>query len=215
MLSTPRSIPRYRRTSGWGQQVWLREWPRVRARGLGHAPAPGLGDQRQQGYKATGSWEWTTGDNPGPTANVMVEIDLRDRQVPTFRIIYKVDEEPVEIRGRLLTTCPQLGGIRYWFQCPRCFMPRRVLYAHPTPCGNDSGAVDASACGISPSGRVGRIEPIERRGTSGDRQGARMARNRGGSRNGCGGTPFHDSCWRAGRHRKRGIRSFTASSVPA
>ena len=83
------------------------------------------------GMKASGSRQWMTGDNPEPTAEAGVSIDLRDPAAPTFTISYLADGEPVELRGRLLTTRPRYAGVRYWFQCPRCGMRRRVLYAYP------------------------------------------------------------------------------------
>ena len=83
-------------------------------------------------FQCSGSWSWTTGDDPEPTAQVGVTIDLRDLEAPTFTIEYKVGDEPVTVHGRLRTTRPNLGGVRYWFGCPRCGMPRRVLYAYPS-----------------------------------------------------------------------------------
>ena len=82
------------------------------------------------GGKASGSWKWTTGDAPEVTAQVAVVIDVRDTAEPTFTITYKAGDEPIEIHGRLLTARPELGGVRYWFQCPRCGMRKRCLYAH-------------------------------------------------------------------------------------
>ena len=83
-------------------------------------------------YQCSGAWRWTTGDDPEPTAEVGVALDLRELEAPTFTIEYKLGDQPITVHGRLLTTRPPLGGVRYWFQCPRCGMPRRVLYAYPS-----------------------------------------------------------------------------------
>jgi hypothetical protein len=83
------------------------------------------------GAKVDGPWEWTCNGDPDTVATVHVEIDLRELDAPTFVITYKAGDELIEIRDRLLITHPRLGGVRYWFACPRCRMPRRVLYAHP------------------------------------------------------------------------------------
>jgi hypothetical protein len=83
------------------------------------------------GREASGAWRWYTGDNPEPSGEVEVAIDLRNLDDPAFRITYKVGDEPLEIRGCLVTSTPQYGGVRYWFACPRCGMRRRVLYAYP------------------------------------------------------------------------------------
>jgi hypothetical protein len=84
------------------------------------------------GRMATGSRQWVTSRVPEAIdAEAEVSLDLRNPEAPAFRISYRADEEPIEIRGRLLTTRPQLGGVRYWFQCPRCWQRRRVLYAYP------------------------------------------------------------------------------------
>jgi hypothetical protein len=84
--------------------------------------------------KATSPWRWTTGDDPTVTAEVELTIDLRV-DPPRYRISYAADSpagpEPVEIRGQLLTTRPQYGGVRYWWACPRCDQRRRVLYVYP------------------------------------------------------------------------------------
>jgi hypothetical protein len=82
------------------------------------------------GAKVTGSQRWSTGNDSDITAAVAMAIDLRDLDAPKFTITYKAGDEPIEIHGRLLTTQPELGGVRYWFQCPRCGMRRRWLYAH-------------------------------------------------------------------------------------
>jgi hypothetical protein len=84
------------------------------------------------GVKATGSRQWfATNDPEEITGEAGVTIDLRDLAAPTFTISYVAGGVPLEIHGRLLTTRPQLGGVRYWFGCPRCGMRRRVLYAYP------------------------------------------------------------------------------------
>lgn len=88
------------------------------------------------GYKVTGPWSWTTrgGHRDGEETTVQVEIDLRDLAAPRFAIFYgtKVGEaeEALGIRGELVTTRPQFGGVRYWYQCPRCWRRVRVLYAY-------------------------------------------------------------------------------------
>ena len=94
-----------------------------------------LASLRQAGYfvpgkEASGAWSWWTNNDPDPSATVGVAIDLRDLEAPTFTITYKAGDEPITIRGQLITTRPQYGGVRYWFRCPRCWQRRRVLYAH-------------------------------------------------------------------------------------
>jgi hypothetical protein len=90
------------------------------------------------GMAATGSRQWFTGDDSTTvTAEVEVTVDLRQPDAPAFRLTYAATTdgiaEDVRIVGELLTTRPQLGGIRYWFACPRCGRRRRVLYSYPRP----------------------------------------------------------------------------------
>jgi hypothetical protein len=82
--------------------------------------------------KVSGPWRWNTNTDPETTAAVSVALDLRQLDSPTFTITYAAGEEPSSISGALLTTCPGYGGVRYWFECPRCGRRRRVLYAYPS-----------------------------------------------------------------------------------
>lgn len=89
------------------------------------------------GSKASAPWSWTSsgGGRDGEVTTVQVEIDLTDAEAPRFAIFYGTKtsggEDALGIRGELVTTTPQYGGVRYWFQCPRCWGRRRVLYAYP------------------------------------------------------------------------------------
>jgi hypothetical protein len=96
---------------------------------------------RRRGYfdvpnvEASSPWQWTTGDSPEVTAEVELAIDLRCDPA-RYRIHYAVTSDagqrtPVTITGELLTTRPRYGGVRYWWACPRCGLPRRILYCYP------------------------------------------------------------------------------------
>ena len=87
------------------------------------------------GHAVIGRWSWTTrgGHRDGHAQAVQVKIDRRE-EPGRFAIYYGEDtgDDAPAVCGKLTTTLPHLGGVRYWWRCPRCGRRRRVLYAHPT-----------------------------------------------------------------------------------
>ncbi len=75
--------------------------------------------------KSWGVWVW---DQREP---MLVLWFMEDGKTGTGRVLrldfrrYKV---PIEQTVRLTSTTPHLGGIRWWFQCPKC--GRRVMNLH-------------------------------------------------------------------------------------
>ena len=89
------------------------------------------------GVWISGSWCWTYSGKDKPHATIGYEADLRDQEIASLRLNYRVKGQPVDYRVRLVTTKPHYGGLRWWFLCPLVRSdggpPRRVgkLYLPP------------------------------------------------------------------------------------
>lgn len=77
---------------------------------------------RQEGWLrpgtvSTGPVIWT--HTPGGTASpITLTTDLSDRDNPLARLSYTLSGEALNYPVELVTTCPQFGGVRWWFLCP-------------------------------------------------------------------------------------------------
>jgi len=83
------------------------------------------------GWRA-GSWAWSY-EGQEPFAHLSYEANTVDPDDAWFRIVGRVNGEPVDYRIRLMTTRPHFGGIRWWFICP-C-SGRRAHKLHLAPGG--------------------------------------------------------------------------------
>ncbi len=85
-----------------------------------------LDDPRVVTAQAVERWTWSHGG--GESASILV-IAERGPWGPRIRLRYKVDDTPVEEVIEVLTTTPNYGGRRWWWQCPRCYRRVGVLFA--------------------------------------------------------------------------------------
>ena len=77
----------------------------------------------------TGKAEWTRADG---TVTNSVGLDVATGETGgTLTLGYRAGERLIQERVRLSTTRPHLGGLRWWFHCPRCQRRIGKLYKPP------------------------------------------------------------------------------------
>lgn len=69
-----------------------------------------------------GSWQWTSTSGRKSSISYVVEPSKH------VRLSYTSNGEPYNYAVPLTTTTPTYGGVRWWWQCPRCQKRVRILY---------------------------------------------------------------------------------------
>jgi hypothetical protein len=81
------------------------------------------------GARTSGTWGWSY-PGEGVHATIGYDADASDPDNAWLRLHYRVNDEPVDYKVRLVTTKPNYGGLRWWFICPLVRVdggpPRRV-----------------------------------------------------------------------------------------
>lgn len=80
------------------------------------------------GAWARGSWQWTWSHSGEPSGNVGIEASYDQVRLTYTWTPYGSKPQALDYPVRIVRTPCRYGGTRPWFQCPRCWDRRAVLY---------------------------------------------------------------------------------------
>lgn len=74
----------------------------------------------RQGVWQSGKWAWWNPRTLEKTSSIDYELNTIDPSRPWLRLNYTITrtQEKFDYKVALQTTCPNYGGIRWWFTCP-------------------------------------------------------------------------------------------------
>lgn len=80
------------------------------------------------GVFARGRWQWTWSHSGEPSGNVGIESTYEQVRLTYTWTPYGSEPQSFDYPVRVVRTPCRYGGTRPWFQCPRCWDRRAVLY---------------------------------------------------------------------------------------